>query len=204
MRNKIGEAPVLSTAVNVKANSANFQAYLENKGFFKTGVGGDTTVKGYKVTARYKVDLGMPYKIEAFKWLTDSASNFGKDIATLPDKQNYIKKGEQYDFDNIKAERSRNDIYLKSKGYYYFSPDDIKAWVDSSKGDHKVNVFFKLKPETSLPAVIPQTIRSITLFPNYTLLNPPPDTAKTGLKELDGIYIRDTTNYIHLRPWYVR
>jgi outer membrane protein insertion porin family len=196
LRNKIGEPPVLSTALNVSANAANFQAFLENKGYFKTGVGGDTTIKGYKVTARYKIELGMPYKVNAFQWVLDSTSSIGKDIGTLTPKENYIKKGEQYDFDNIKAERTRTDIHLKSKGYYYFSPDHIKAWVDSSIGNQQVNVYFRLKDEIPVAAVNPQTIRSITLFPNYTLVSPPPDTSKTGLKMYDSIYIRDTVNRI--------
>ncbi len=192
LRNKIGEAPVLSTTVNIKANAQNFQAYLENKGFFKTGAGGDTTVKGYKVTANYKIDLGMPYQLNRFQWVLDSNSAIGKDISKVPPKENYLKKGEQYDLDNIKAERSRTDIFLKSRGYYYFSPDNIKAWVDSSIGNYKLDIFFKLKEETPLSAMTPQTIRSITLFPNYTLLNPPPDTSKRALKMYDSIYIRDT------------
>ncbi len=196
LRNKIGEPPVLSTALNVNANAANFQALLENRGYFKTGVGADTSVKGYKVTANYKVDLGIPYQIEGFQWIIDSSSSLGKDIAKMPPQENYIKKGNQYDFDDIKAERTRTDLYVKSKGYYYFSPDHIRAWVDSSIGDHRVNVFFRLKPEIPLAAVIPQTIRRITLFPNYTLLNPPPDTTKSGMEMYDSVYIRDTVHYL--------
>lgn len=196
LRNKIGEPPVLSTAVNVKANSQNFQAYLENKGFFKTDAGGDTTVKGYKVTANYKIDLGMPYTINTFKFVLDSTAKIGQDIAKLPPKENYLKSGQQYDLDNIKAERSRTDIFLKSRGYYYFSPDDIKAWIDSTIGNHQVNIYFKLKDETPLAAMNPQTIRRITLFPNYTLVAPPPDTSKRGLIMYDSIYIRDTLHKI--------
>ncbi len=196
LRNKLGEPPVLSTALNVNANSANFQASLENKGYFKTSVGGDTTVKGYKVTANYKVELGIPYTINHFGWIVDSASPVGKDIAKLSPKDNYIKEKNQYDFDDIKAERTRTDLHLKSKGYYYFSPDHIKAWVDSSIGDHKLNVYFRLKQEIPVAAVIPQTIREITLFPNYTLLNPPPDTSKRGLDMYDSVYIRDTVHYL--------
>jgi hypothetical protein len=47
LRSRFGEAPVLNTSVNAKATAVNFQYFLENKGFFKTGVGGDTTVKGW-------------------------------------------------------------------------------------------------------------------------------------------------------------
>ena len=71
LRYRIGQEPILSTAVNVKANAANLQNYLENKGYFTSKVSGDTVVKGYKVTARYKVGLGMPYHINTSAWLID-------------------------------------------------------------------------------------------------------------------------------------
>lgn len=192
LRSKFGEAPILNTSVNAKATAVNFKYYLENKGFFKTNVSGDTTVKGYKVTANYKIDLGIPYKINEYKWILDSTSQFGKDIRNLPPDETLIKKGTQYDLDNIKAERDRAEVYLKSVGYYYFAADHIKAYVDSSKGGHVVNIFFTLKPAIPAGATLPQTIRSITLFPNYTLITPPPDTSKTGLTLFNGIYIRDT------------
>lgn len=197
LRNRIGQEPVLSTMVNTKANSINFQNYLVNKGYFDSKASGDTMVKGYKVTARYKVFLGMPYHINSSSWLIDSTSEIGKVINKISPKENNLKKGAQYDLDNVKAERARVDFELKGKGYYYFSPDFIKAWVDSSNQNNTVNVFFKLKPEIPVAAVIPQTIRSITLFPNYTLLYPPPDTSRTGMKMVDSIYIRDTVNAIN-------
>ncbi len=197
LRYRIGQEPVLSTAVNVMANAANLQNYLENKGYFTSKVSGDTVVKGYKVTARYKVGLGMPYHINTSAWLIDSASEIGKAINEIPLKETYIKKGAQFDLDNLKAERTRVDLALKTKGYYYFSPEYIKAWVDSSNRDNTVNVFFKLKPEIPVAAVIPQKISRITLFPNYTLVSPPPDTSKTGMELIDSVYIRDTVKQIN-------
>ena len=196
LRNKLGEAPVLSTALSVKANAANFQTYLENKGYFNTYVSGDTTTKGYKVKAKYKVALGMPYKINSFTWYIDSNSAIAKDIYKLKNDGSYLKKNEQYELDNIKAERSRTDIFLKSKGYYYFSPDYVKALVDSGKNRYKVDIYFTLKQDIPVAATIPQTIRNITVFPSYSLLKPPPDTSKTALEKVNGIYIRDTAKYI--------
>ena len=40
LRKQLGEPPVLNTAVDVKANTTNMQAYLENKGYFKSRVSG--------------------------------------------------------------------------------------------------------------------------------------------------------------------
>lgn len=197
LRYRIGQEPVLSTTVNVKANALNLENYLVNKGFLNSKVSGDTTIKGYWLTARYQVALGMPYKINTTSWLIDSSSEIGRDINRIPVAGNFIKKGEQFDLDNVKAERSRIDAALKARGYYYFSPEHIKAWVDSSNHDNTVNVFFKLKPEIPVAAVIPQRISSITLFPNYTLLFPPPDTSRQGMELVDSIFIRDTVKYLN-------
>ena len=197
LRYRIGQEPVLSTSVNTKANADNLQNYLQNKGYFTSTVSGDTSVRGYKMTAHYKVGLGMPYKVNTLKWLIDSASQIGKDINTIPVKESLVKKGAQFDLDIIKAERSRIDLSLKSKGYYFFNPDFIRAWIDSSNKDNTVNVFLKLKAEIPVAAVLPQKINRVTLFPNYTLLYPPPDTSKTGMTIIDGIHIRDTVNYLN-------
>lgn len=196
LRNKFGEAPVLNTMVDVKTNAANFKSFLENEGYFKTNASGDTIIKGYQSKAVYKIKVGWPYIINSFSWMIDSASNLGRDIATMDPKENYIKKLKQYNLADIKAERTRTDIHLKTKGYYYFSQDNIISWVDSTIGNKKVNIFFKIKQDIPLAAVIPQTMRRIVLFPNYTLLTPPPDTSKNGMEKINGIYIRDTVKYL--------
>ncbi|SJZ97140.1 translocation and assembly module lipoprotein TamL [Sediminibacterium ginsengisoli] len=196
LRNKFGEPPVLSTVVNTEATSESFAAYLENKGYFRTTAKGDTTVKGYKVTANYTVKLGMPYSINHVQWVLDSNQEISTDISRMDEKENYLRKKDQFDLDNVKAERTRTDLFLKTKGYYYFSPDYIKGWIDSSAGNHQVNIFMRLKDSIPVAADLPQRIGRITVFPNYTLLKPPPDTSKRGLLEYDGIYIRDTMNRI--------
>ena len=196
LRDKFAQAPVLSSMVDVKSNATNFKSYLENLGYFKSNSSGDTTVKGYQSAAVYKIKVGWPYTINSFSWIIDSASSLSRDIATLNAKENYIKNKEQYNLSNIKAERTRTDIHLKSKGYYFFSQDDIISWIDSTIGQQKVNVYFKLKQDLPLSAVVPHTINRIVLFPNYTLLNPAPDTSKNGMEKYQDIYIRDTVKNI--------
>ncbi len=193
---KFGEPPVLSTQISTKANAANFQYSLSNKGFFRTKASGDTIIKGDRVIAKYKIKLGFPYKIDTVKWLLDSASEIGRNVYQMDSKENYTKRNQQFNLADIKAERTRTDIYLKTKGYYYFNPDYIVAQIDSTIGNHRVNIFYRLKQDVPVAAVIPQSVQKITVFPNYTLLSPPPDTAKNGLISHDGIFIRDTTNSI--------
>lgn len=197
LRYRIGQEPVLSTMVDTKANAENFANYLINKGYFNSRAGGDTTVKGYKVEANYKIHLGTPYYVKKTDWLIDTLSEIGKDIQRIPKRNIMVKEGQQFDLDNIKAERSRVDGMLKNRGYYYFSPDHIKAWVDSTNRDNTVNVHFKLQDDVPVAAVIPQRIRSITLFPNYSLIFPPPDTTRSGMRMVKDMYVRDTVHYLN-------
>ena len=171
LRTRFGEAPVLSTKVDLEANAVNMQAYLENKGYFHSVVGSSKKIKGYKMQAVYKVTLPPPYYVNQVNWVLDS-SVLAKDIARADTTDKFVKSNDQFDMDNIKAERNRIDIALKEKGYYYFTPDYLKSYVDTTLGNHRLNVFFAVKKDVPLRAKQPQSISSITLFPNYNLRRP--------------------------------
>ena len=193
LRNQLGEPPVLSTAVDIKANTTNLQAYLENKGYFKSRVSGSIETKGYKQKALFLAKVSKPYVLDSITWVLDS-SVLSRNILDIKNKNRYVKKGEQFDLDNIKAERNSIDLGLKRRGFYYFSPDYVKAYVDTSNGKNSLNVFYTIKKETPKIARFPQIINSVTIFPNYTLVLPPPDTAKFGLTAYEGFLIRDTVH----------
>ncbi len=193
LRKRLGEAPVLNTAVDVKANTINMKAYLENKGYFKSRVSGKTENKGYKQKAIYLAKVSKPYSIDSITWTLDS-SELSSNILAIKNQQQYVKKAEQFDLANIKAERNSIDLALKRRGFYYFNPDYIQAYIDTSVGQNRLNVFYTIKSETPENARHPQIINSVTIFPNYSLVLPPPDTSKLGLISYDGFSIRDTVN----------
>ncbi|RYF90880.1 MAG: hypothetical protein EOO03_02715 [Chitinophagaceae bacterium] len=193
LRNRLGEEPVLNTMVDLEANTENMVAHLENKGYFKSTVAGKPLIKGYKMKAQYDVLLTRPYNVDSVKWVLDS-SRIGKDIMAVRRKNLSVVQGEQFDLANIRADNQRMDLALKRKGYYYFGPDYLKAYVDTTVGDHKTNIIFSVKKDAPLLARTPQYINNIILFPNYTLLFPPPDTSKRGLIAYEDILIRDTVN----------
>lgn len=193
LRNRLGEPPVLASTVDLESNSENMMAWLENRGYFKSTVAGSPSYKGYKMNTNYSVRLTKPYVIDSVAWSLDS-SKISKVIMRVNRRRrnDYVKVNQQFDLENIKAETRNIDLVLRSRGYYYFSPDYIKAYVDTTKGDHKASIIFSIKNETPRLARTAQRINSIMIFPNYTLLEPSPDTAKTGLERYKGVYIRDT------------
>ncbi len=194
LRNQFGEAPVLSTRLDIKANETNMQAYLENKGYFKSTVLGKTDTQGYKLKAIYEAKVTQPYILDTIKWVLDS-SELSSHILKIRDRASYVKQGDQFDIESIKAERNRIDLALKRRGFYFFNPEYIKAYVDTTNNRHTLNVFYTIKKETPENARYPQVINEVTIFPNYTLLLPPPDTSKLNLIEYKGYFIRDTVNH---------
>jgi outer membrane protein insertion porin family len=191
LRNQFGEAPILSTKLDIKANETNMQAYLENKGYFKSTIVGKTDTQGYKLRAIYVAKITRPYLFDTIKWVLDS-SELARNISKIRSRTSYVKQGEQFDIENIKAERNRIDLTLKRRGFYFFNPDFIKAYVDTTNNKHTINVFYTIKKETPDNARYPQTINAVTVFPNYSLLLPPPDTSKLNLIDYKGYFIRDT------------
>ncbi|MFP5039815.1 BamA/TamA family outer membrane protein [Parasediminibacterium sp. JCM 36343] len=214
---KFGEAPVFGSTVQTKLNVENMKGYLENEGYYRSNASGSTSVKGYKLTALYKVIVAHPYTINTIDWKIDSSKLLNSILATLKDKTVLIP-GERITLDKIKSERSRIDLLLKNKGYYYFNADYLVAYVDtttlhsvkatsqadsvrlaripdatkSTPGNYKATIYMSLKAGTPEKVKRTYTINSIVVFPNYTLLKPPPDTSRADLKETDHIYIRDT------------
>lgn len=167
VRNKLGEPPVLAADVNIEKNRAILENHLENKGYFQAEVAGDTTHKGKLTTAVFDAETGPQYTIRNVSYPADS-SEVSRGIQKLS-KHSRLKPGKPYDLDMIKAERDRIDNRLKNKGYYYFNPDYILDKVDSTVGNHQVDMYLGIKKGTPINDLQPYRIDNIWVYSNYTL-----------------------------------
>ncbi len=192
LRNRLGEPPVLSSRVNAKATAENMASLMDNLGYFHTTVQGDTVhTGGYFVKANYTAQVQPQYKIGQIKWVGDSTPLL-KLLERNSTRMGVLKTGNPYRLSDITAERDRLDLVLKTRGYYYFNPDYIMAYVDSTVGGRKVNLFLNIKKTTPDDAKFPYKINSITVFPNYTLASAQLDTSKRGVELFDNLLIKDT------------
>lgn len=163
-----GQAPVLLSSVNREYNENLLRNRMENLGFFNATVSSDTIIKGKLAEVHY---IGIPrsiYRINSVKFDVDTVKQIGRDIFKTKE-ESLLQKGSNYNLDVIIKERERIDNDLKNKGYYYFNADNILVEVDSTIGEHKVDMFVTLKANTSQEAMSPQRIRNIFIYPNYTL-----------------------------------
>ncbi|RZK47270.1 MAG: hypothetical protein EOO94_01025, partial [Pedobacter sp.] len=190
LRNKLGEPPVLSSRVKVSSTAENIQSLMDNNGYFKTTVQGDTTNFSYFTKAIYTAQVKPQYTINEVKWVADSTPVMKALLRTQG--RSLLRKGNAYSLDDIKAERERLDLRLKTRGYYYFNPDYLMAYVDSSIGNRKVNLYLNLKKDVPADAKKAFRINKITLYPNYSLTSPTLDTSDVGTIVYEAIHIQDT------------
>lgn len=192
---KKGEKPVLLGDVNREYNENLLRNRMENLGFFNSYVTSDTSINGQFAEVTYNAYPGNQYKIRKIDFEIDSLKDLGKDIVKHKNNS-LLKVGAGYNLDFIINERERIDNDLKNKGYYYFSPDNILVEVDSTIGDHKVDLFITVKPETPKKSQSPQRIGNIFVYPTYTQTSEGFRPAKPRQSDLynNHLYIIDRQN----------
>lgn len=168
LHTKIGEPPVLASAVDLDKNSKILQNRLQNEGYFQAQVSGDTVTKSKKTTAVYTANTGPGYTIRKVSFPTEK-DNLDTAIAGIA-KQSLLKVGDKFNLDVIKAERERIEANLKEKGFYYFAAEDLIATTDSTNvGKHQVDILMRVVNTTPGKARNLYKINNVYVYPNYSL-----------------------------------
>lgn len=183
LKKKFAQPPVLLSNLNLEHNVAVLANHLENKGFFRAQVTGDTVVKRRKARAIYKANPGPQYKIKDVTWDNDT-SLLQKNINAAI-KATLLRPGYPFDLDVIMAERNRIDAYLKERGFYYFSPEYLLIQTDTTIGDHKVNLHVHVKEETPVVARWVYFINDVYVYANYSL-----NTARLDTNRAHATFVR--------------
>lgn len=194
LKYKVGEPPVLATPAILQSNAQVLQSHLENKGFFHDTVLVTTFVKDKRLTATYTAQVGPRYTIGKINYPDDSDAVSNR-IDTLQ-RTSLLKKGDFYDLETIKEERTRIDSRLKNRGFYYFSPDYLMIDLDTAVGNHKVDMFMRLKDEMPDPAREVYHINQITAY--VTPNNRADTNRQNAYITPEGYHIIDRSHY--LRP----
>lgn len=191
LRNRFGEAPVLLSQVNLNRNVEILDNYLENRGFFHVKVTGDTSVKAGKASARYIVETGPEYKVKSVLFPTDSGVL--ETAIRNTESKTLLKAGAPFNLDLIKGERTRIDVELKEKGFYFFGADYLVIQVDSTIGNYMVNLYLQVKKETPGQAREVFRIKDVFIYSNYNLTSTKGDTSKANAVYHKGYYVIDSS-----------
>jgi outer membrane protein assembly factor BamA len=189
----LGEPPVVLSDVNVENNNAVLQNHLQNTGYFNAAVTGEIQNKKRRATAIYTVVPGAQYTIDSVTFQADSSALQKAILRTR--RRTLLKKGEPFDLDVVKLERVRIDERLKNQGFYYFNPDYLIVDIDSTVGNHKINVFVNTKTETPTEARKRYRIDDVVIYPTYSLQSSGQDTSKKHGESYMGYYVVDSSKF---------
>ena len=195
-KRKIGEEPVLFDIDDTEKSADNLKIYLESHGYFASEVRYkvDTTYRKQRAKVTYSLKQNRPYIIDKISY--DYRDRFLEPILR-PDTANcLIKVGELFDITKLDAERERIAGFLKDRGYYGFSVNNIEYLADTVTHKNKVGITMiikqKLEGYNSRGDAIYDNnavyrLRNINIVPNY-------DAALA--KEQQNYFVQlDTTTY---------
>ncbi|MCY7351155.1 MAG: BamA/TamA family outer membrane protein [Cytophagaceae bacterium] len=165
---RFGAPPVFASARALTSNETVFKSFLENEGYFRSGVQSRfVEKKGYQARAEYTVQVSPRYEFDTVRYLADTSS-IGK-VLYRSSQSGLIKAGNPYRFEVIEAERERIAQLMKREGYFYFQPDYIAILADSAIGQNRVRPYVALKPDMPAAARLPYKMRNVYIYSNYSL-----------------------------------
>ena len=145
LKRKIGEEPVLFNMRDTERSASNLKIYLESRGYYSSNVAFavDTTYRKNRAKLTYSLTQGKPYHIESISY--EFRDRFLEPII-LPDTINtLLHKGDIFDISLLDKERERIALYLKDRGYYSFTVNNIEYVADTLGGERKVDLTLVVK-----------------------------------------------------------
>lgn len=138
-----GEPPVIYDSLLTRKSIKQIKLLLNNKGFFNSTVKDSVVIKHKKAKSYYIIKEGRPYTIRNVSYeMKDEQLNY---YVLSEASTAHLKRGINYDVDELQQERDRITELLRNEGYYQFSKEYIYYEVDSSLGTHEVDVTLGIK-----------------------------------------------------------
>jgi len=187
MKNAIGEAPVILDTMLTDNSVKQIKLYLRDKGYFNATVSQKTILRRKTADVTYIINTFKPYTTRNITYLIKDPNRLQFDI--LSDTVNsFIKKGKNYDVNDLQNERDRITRSLKNNGYYYFVKQYVNYIIDTTintnnDGNKQYDITIEIKNpnEIKKDTVLTiyhsrYTIDNIYVFTDYNSLKS--DTSK--------------------------
>ncbi len=192
---RLGSEPVILDTVQTAASSRNIKLYMNSRGFYESTSRYEIAYKrNRKAVVTYSVRQGEPYRIHSLAY--DYQDTFLEQVLRQDTASTLIRRGDIFDLTVLNEERQRIASYLKDRGYYRFSVNNISYIADTLAGDHLVDITMIIRQQ--LEGYTPDgepiydnnavyRLGNIFVYPNYD--------ATAAATDPDYLRSMDTTYY---------
>lgn len=187
VKTKLGQSPVYMTDIDDKQIAQVLEAHLVNNGFFFSEVTSEVSQQGKKGTVRYTARVYPPYRLRAITY--PRLDTLFANIDSVKE-DSYLRSGQRYNLERLKAEQERIEKAMENLGFYYFDDRHLIFEADSTVGKRQVDLFLSLEPGVPEKAKRLYRIGEVNVYPDYSLsedtLSLPADTLKVdGFNYID-------------------
>lgn len=137
MFHNVGEPPVLFDPILTQLSAHQLQLLYKNRGYINAIVDTNLVFKGKKVKVTYKINANKPYKLRNFSTIPNHPVFDSIAGDTL---RSTVRRGMNFDTDQLNQERERIDSRMRNSGYYNFIKDYIVFSADSALKTNQVDV----------------------------------------------------------------
>ncbi len=168
VKNKLGQVPVYMSDVNAERTANLIRGHLVNNGYFQAEVRYQTEVEGKKGNVTYTATVHRPYRLRNIDYPEDT--RLFANIDSIK-QESYLKENQRYNLERLQAEQARIEESLENYGYFFFDDRHLVFEADSTVGDRKIDLSLLLENGVPSKATRIYRIGSVTIYPDYTLMD---------------------------------
>ncbi len=166
-----GEPPVILDSIKTAQTSENLIAHFKSQGYFRaTATFNEKLNNNKKATVEYKITTKKPYLIDSLS--KNIQTPILDSIYSKNKTESFIKKGNQYKYQDFESEVDRITKLYRNLGVYHFDRNTITFDADTSLNSYKTNINLNINnriiQENDSVFTVPFNIQKVTKVDIYT------------------------------------
>ena len=195
LKKTLGKPPVLYDEALSEISRQVMEKHMQDIGHFGATVALDTTVSHKKVTVSYAVTSRGQYNVRNIQQPMDTLPLTHLLLENLDETLLQMEK--PYSQMALTLERNRLAELATANGFYEVNQENFYFFVDTTAGEHKVDVFLKIKLTGDSSIYQVYHLGNTTVFPDFSLEK---DTTVHTIDTLMRYDLRIVQNELVLRP----
>lgn len=212
-KRRLGQAPIYLDSAQVRASAEGMNIYIEGQGFLNATTQTQIDTARRRAQVRYTARPRTPYRMDTIRY--DFRDDFVRSLVLADTSASLLHEGSILNMNVLDQERVRITNYLKDRGYYTFSINHIHYGLDTTIGNHRVNLTMMVDQyrsgfDAQGNAVLDNNgvyrIRDIYLYPNYNptvAATDPNYLARLDTLDYKGLHVVYDAQ-LHVRPRVLR